>query len=140
MRMTIFYFLGTNPILSEMRFTAAPDCAAIANRAPFNLRDMALSQIPSVQSLRSTQLNFSRRPPCTTYLTSSIPMQITAYHPKSNSLVVCFHHSLKDAVQALFAAVNWMDHLPWVLMNLHSAAREDDKTTPTKAVFGSPLM
>ena len=36
MRMTIFYFLGTNPILSEMRFTAAPDCAAIANRAPFN--------------------------------------------------------------------------------------------------------
>ncbi len=116
MRMTIFYFLGTNPILSEMRFTAAPDCASIANRAPFNLRDM----VP--------------------YLTSSIPMQITAYHPKSNSLVECFHYSLKDAVQALFAAVNWMGHLSWVLMNLYSAAREDDKTTPTKAVFGSPLM
>jgi hypothetical protein len=42
--------------------------------------------------------------------------------------------------RARCAAANWVYHLPWVFLGLRAAAREDDGTTPTQAVFGSPLI
>jgi len=48
--------------------------------------------------------------------------QTIAYHPQSNGMVERF------------------DHLPWVLLGLRAAAREDEGSTPTQAVFGSPLI
>ncbi len=48
-------------------------------------------------------------------------------------MVERFHCRLKDVLQARCAAVNWLDHLPWVLLGLCSAAREDDNTTPPQA-------
>jgi hypothetical protein len=51
-----------------------------------------------------------------------------------------FHRHLKDALRARCAAANWVDNLPWVLLGLRAAAREDDGSTPTQAVFGSPLI
>jgi transposase InsO family protein len=56
--------------------------------------------------------------------------QMTAYHRQSNGMVERFHHRLKDALRACCAAANWVDDLPWVLLGLHAAAREDDGTTP----------
>ncbi len=38
------------------------------------------------------------------------------------------------------AAANWVDHLPWVLLGLRAAAREDDGSTPAQTVFSSPLI
>ncbi len=66
--------------------------------------------------------------------------QKTAYHPQSNRMVEHFHRRLKDALCARCAAANWVDHLPWVLVGLLAAAREDDGTTPAQAVFGLPLI
>jgi hypothetical protein len=66
--------------------------------------------------------------------------QTIASHPQSNGMVERFHHRLKDALCAHCAAANWVDHLPWVLLGLHAAAREDDGTPPPQAVFGSPLI
>ncbi len=55
-------------------------------------------------------------------------------------MVERFHHRLKDALCARCATPNWVDHLPWVLLGLRAAAREDYGTTPAQAVFGSPLI
>jgi hypothetical protein len=65
--------------------------------------------------------------------------QTTAYHPQSNGMVEHFHRRLKDALRARCAVPNWVDHLPWVLLGLRAAAREDYGTTPAQAVFGSPV-
>ncbi len=65
--------------------------------------------------------------------------QTTAYHPQSNGMVERFHRCLKDALRTHCATPNWVDHLPWVLLGLRAAAREDYSTTPPpQAVFGSP--
>jgi hypothetical protein len=55
-------------------------------------------------------------------------------------MVERFHRRLKDALRARCAAANWVDHLPWVLLGLRAAAREDDGSTPAQEVFGSPLI
>jgi hypothetical protein len=35
---------------------------------------------------------------------------------------------------------NWVNHLPWVLLGLRAAAREENGSSPAQAVFGSPLI
>jgi len=35
------------------------------------------------------------------------------------------HHHLKDTLSARCAAADWADHLPWVLLGLRAATRED---------------
>jgi transposase InsO family protein len=66
--------------------------------------------------------------------------QTIAYHPQSKGMVERFHRRLKDALRACCAATNWVNHLPWVLLGLCAADREDDSSTPAQAVFGSPLI
>jgi hypothetical protein len=53
-------------------------------------------------------------------------------------MVEPFHRRQKNALRARCA--NWVDHLPWVLLGLRTAAREDDSSTPAQAVLGSPLI
>jgi transposase InsO family protein len=66
--------------------------------------------------------------------------QTTAYHPQSKGMVERFHRRLKDALHARCTAANWVDHLPWVILGLRTAAREDDGSTPAQEVFGSILI
>jgi hypothetical protein len=55
-------------------------------------------------------------------------------------MVECFHCRVEDALRVSCASANWVDHLPWVLLGLHAAAREDDGSTPAEEVFGSSLI
>jgi hypothetical protein len=66
--------------------------------------------------------------------------QTTAYHPQSNGLVERFHRRQKDALRARAAGANWFVHLPWVLLGVRSAWREDWEFSPAEAVFGSQLL
>jgi len=64
-------------------------------------------------------------------------IQTTAYHPQANGLVERFHRRLKDALRARTAGADWHAQLPWVMLGVRTAWREDSRFTPAEAVFGS---
>jgi hypothetical protein len=65
---------------------------------------------------------------------------MTAYRPQSNGLVEQFHRRLKDALLSRAAAADWHDHLPWVLLGIRTAFREDSEFSPAETVHGSQLV
>ncbi len=63
----------------------------------------------------------------------------TAYHPQSNGLVERAHRQLKDALRARLAAEDWPAHLPWVLLGLRAAPKEDSGVSSAELLYGTPL-
>lgn len=63
----------------------------------------------------------------------------TAYHPQANGLIERVHRQLKAALMARVAGTNWLDHLPWVLLGLRTALKEDLGTSVAEMVYGAPL-
>jgi hypothetical protein len=55
-------------------------------------------------------------------------------------LVERFHRQLKDALGSRAVAADWHDHLPWVLLGIRAAFREDSEFSPAEAVYGSQLI
>ena len=48
-----------------------------------------------------------------------------AYHPQANGLVERFHHHLKAALRARLSGSGWTRDLPWVLLRIRTAPKED---------------
>ena len=65
--------------------------------------------------------------------------QTTAYQPQSNGMVERFHRQLKDALRARECVAEWAAHLPWVLLGLRAAPKEDSAVSSAELVYGSPL-
>jgi transposase InsO family protein len=63
----------------------------------------------------------------------------TAYHPQSNGMVERAHRRLKDALRARLAGVDWPEHLPWALLGLRAAPREDTGVSSAELLYGEPL-
>jgi hypothetical protein len=63
----------------------------------------------------------------------------TAYHPQSNGMVERAHRQLKDALRARLAGNAWPDHLPWVLLGLRAAPKEDSGVSSAELVYGTAL-
>jgi transposase InsO family protein len=63
----------------------------------------------------------------------------TAYHPQSNGMVERCHGQLNAALRARLASTEWPDHLPWVLLCLKSAPKEDSAISSAELMFGTML-
>ena len=64
----------------------------------------------------------------------------TSYHPQANGLVERFHRHMKAALRARLSGANWIDELPWVLLGIRTAPKEDLGTSSAELVYGSPLV
>ncbi|GFO47472.1 Pol polyprotein [Plakobranchus ocellatus] len=63
----------------------------------------------------------------------------TASHPQSNGLVERSHRTLKAALKARLQGPNWADELPWILLGLRTAPKEDIGSSAAEIVYGTPL-
>jgi transposase InsO family protein len=69
-----------------------------------------------------------------------VKSQLTSpYHPEANGAVERFHRRLKDALRARLAGSDWPTHLPWVLLGLRVAPREDSGISAAELVYGCAL-
>jgi cleavage and polyadenylation specificity factor subunit 1 len=64
-----------------------------------------------------------------------------SYHPESNGLIERWHRSMKTSLEASLDAVNsdWSTQLPWVMLGLRSAIKEDLGCSPAEMVYGDIL-
>ena len=49
----------------------------------------------------------------------------SAYYPQANGMIERFHSTLKASPKARFTGSNWVEELPWVLLRLGTASKED---------------
>ena len=62
------------------------------------------------------------------------------YHPQSNGMVEKIHRQLKAALCAWGGATTWKDHLPWVLLGMHAAPKEESGVSRAKAALQQQLV
>jgi len=117
-----------------MRSTTAADCAA-AFTANWISRYGVPDQLTSDRGPQFTSGVWA----ATCHLLGLRHITTTAYHPQANGLVERFHRRLKEALRARSSDQQWDQHLPWVLLGIRSAPRDDDDISAAELVFGAPL-
>ncbi|KFD51535.1 hypothetical protein M513_07585 [Trichuris suis] len=72
-----------------------------------------------------------------------IPSVLTtdqAYHPQANGMVERFHRQLKSALAAhAHRSSQWVDSLPFVMLGIRAAVKEDIRYSSAELVYGAPL-
>jgi hypothetical protein len=63
----------------------------------------------------------------------------TAYNPQSNGMIERTHCQLKDALRSRLAGPQWPEHLPWMLMGLRAAPKEESAVPSAELFLGAPL-
>jgi len=63
----------------------------------------------------------------------------TAYHPQSNGMVERLHRQLKAALKARGDPSTWTQQLPWVLLGLRAAPKDESGISSGQAALGLQL-
>ena len=63
-----------------------------------------------------------------------------AYYLQFNDLAEHFHRDLKAALQAYLFGPGWTRDLPWVLLRIRTAPKEDLVCFSAELVYGHPLI
>ena len=127
------------------RFTHWPEAIPLANSSATSCARALVSQwvarfgVPStVSSDRGAQFT-SALWLALSILLGTAHIRTTAYHPQANGLVERFHGVLKTALRAKLTDPNWVDELPWVLLGVRTAPKEDLASSSAELVYGTPL-
>lgn len=72
------------------------------------------------------------------HLLGTTLIRTTAYHPAANGMVERLHRQLKAALKC-HEEDRWTDNLPWVMLGIRSAWKEDIKATSAELVYGTTL-
>jgi Integrase core domain len=63
----------------------------------------------------------------------------TAYHPQANGMVKRLHRQLKEALRARQCGSAWAEHIPWALLGVRAAPKDDSGVSAAEVMFGMPL-
>ena len=66
-------------------------------------------------------------------------IRTTSYHPQANGLIERFHRHLKGALRAQSLSHSWSESLPWVLLGIRTAIKEDLQFSTAELVYGTTL-
>ena len=64
----------------------------------------------------------------------------SAYHPQSNVMVERLHRQLKASLTARLKDAAWIRQLPWVLLGVRAAVKEDLSCSPAEMLYGHQLL
>jgi hypothetical protein len=67
-------------------------------------------------------------------------MLTSAYHPQANGMVERLHRQIKDALRARASGTAWADHLPWAMLGIRAAPKDESGISSARMVYGEELV